>query len=207
MSEVKSKIYLEVVDELRRMIESDGLNPGDKIPSERELSDRLSVGRSSVREALRALELLGLIETRRGEGTFIKDFQEHKLVELLGTFFLQNEKVKKDLAETKQLVELDCLKIMIATAEDGQLEEFQQWAVRTEFDDPGYFAKIASVNRNKLLERIWSIVNTYSKAADVNLVHTDRQSYLELAGLIAARREDEAVSLYRNKIRNMSNSE
>ncbi|MDQ7864958.1 GntR family transcriptional regulator [Peribacillus frigoritolerans] len=69
------------------MIEADSLLPGDKIPSERELSDRFNVGRSSVREALRALELLGLIETRRGEGTFIRDFQEHKLVELLGTFF------------------------------------------------------------------------------------------------------------------------
>lgn len=40
-----------------------------------------------VREALRALELLGLIETRRGEETFIGDFQEHRLVELRETFF------------------------------------------------------------------------------------------------------------------------
>ncbi|MBR8646160.1 FadR family transcriptional regulator [[Brevibacterium] frigoritolerans] len=56
------------------MIEADSLLPGDKIPSERELSDRFNVGRSSVREALRALELLGLIETRRGEGTFIRGF-------------------------------------------------------------------------------------------------------------------------------------
>ena len=44
------------------------------LPSERELSSRLNVGRSSVREALRALELVGLIETRRGEGTFIRNF-------------------------------------------------------------------------------------------------------------------------------------
>lgn len=90
-----SKIYLEVVEKLRNMIEIDGLNPGDKIPSERELSERLSVGRSSVREALRALELLGLIETRRGEGTFIKDFQEHKLVELLGTFFSKTQRLRR----------------------------------------------------------------------------------------------------------------
>ena len=84
-----SKIYLDIVNQLRHMIEQDGLLPGDKIPSERELSDRLQVGRSSVREALRALELLGLIETKRGEGTFIKNFQDHKLVEILGGFFLQ----------------------------------------------------------------------------------------------------------------------
>ena len=52
-------------------MEEDGLVAGDRLPSERELSSRLNVGRSSVREALRALELVGLIETRGGEGTFI----------------------------------------------------------------------------------------------------------------------------------------
>ena len=53
-----SKIYLDVVESLRDMIATEGLLPGDKIPSERELSERLDVGRSSVREALRALELI-----------------------------------------------------------------------------------------------------------------------------------------------------
>ena len=80
----KTKLYLEIVDKIRQMIVRDGLLPGDKLPSERELSERLQVGRSSVREALRALELLGLIETRRGEGTFLRDVRNHQLVEILG---------------------------------------------------------------------------------------------------------------------------
>ncbi|WP_431810888.1 FadR/GntR family transcriptional regulator [Lysinibacillus capsici] len=46
------------------------IQAGEKSPSERVLSERLGVGRSSVREALRSLELLGLIETRHGEGRF-----------------------------------------------------------------------------------------------------------------------------------------
>jgi len=85
------------------MITMDGLKTGDKIPSERELSERLNFGRSSVREALRALELLGLIETRRGEGTFIRDFRGHQLVQLLSTFILQDEKAIRDVYETKKL--------------------------------------------------------------------------------------------------------
>ena len=56
----QSKVYLEIVRKLQRMIEQDKLVPGDKIPSERELSERLNVGRSSVREALRALALLNI---------------------------------------------------------------------------------------------------------------------------------------------------
>lgn len=59
-----SKVYIETFWQIHRMIEEAGLQPGDRLPSERELADRLQVGRSSVREALRALELLGLIETR-----------------------------------------------------------------------------------------------------------------------------------------------
>lgn len=76
-----TKVYIGIVKQLRAMIEHDGLKPGDRLPSERELSERLGVGRSSVREALRALELLGLIETRRGEGTFMRDFRGNQLVQ------------------------------------------------------------------------------------------------------------------------------
>lgn len=196
-----SKIYLEVVEKLRNMIEKDGLNPGDKIPSERELSERLSVGRSSVREALRALELLGLIETRRGEGTFIKDFQEHKLVELLGTFFLQNMKVKKDLAETKQLLELDCIQIILLQASSESLDSFVKWAEQGNFDDQTYFGKLLEVNPNKLLERIWSIVNTYAQAAQVEFIQADLQAYIDLALALKQRQKAQTEYIYRERIR------
>ncbi|MEK3798148.1 GntR family transcriptional regulator [Peribacillus sp. FSL H8-0477] len=199
-----SKIYLEVVEKLRNMIEIDGLNPGDKIPSERELSERLSVGRSSVREALRALELLGLIETRRGEGTFIKDFQEHKLVELLGTFFLQNTKVKKDLAETKQLLELDCIQIILLQASNESLDSFAKWAEQGTFDDQSFFGKLLEMNPNKLLERIWSIVNTYAQAAQVEFIQADLQAYIDLALALRQRQKAQTEQIYLERIRKVS---
>lgn len=193
-----------MVEKLRNMIEIDGLNPGDKIPSERELSERLSVGRSSVREALRALELLGLIETRRGEGTFIKDFQEHKLVELLGTFFLQNTKVKKDLAETKQLLELDCIQIILLQASNESLDSFAKWAEQGTFDDQSFFGKLLEMNPNKLLERIWSIVNTYAQAAQVEFIQADLQAYIDLALALRQRQKAQTEQIYLERIRKVS---
>ena len=86
----KSKAFLNILEEIDQIILQDQLLAGDKLPSERELAERLSVGRSSVREALRALELLDLIETRRGEGTFIKELGSHRLVEILASFFLRD---------------------------------------------------------------------------------------------------------------------
>lgn len=106
-----AKVYIETLEQIRRIIREDGLVAGDKLPSERELSERLQVGRSSVREALRALEFLGIIETRRGEGTYIKDIGNHQLINLLGMFILQDKRAKADLAETKWLIEQLCLQL------------------------------------------------------------------------------------------------
>ncbi|MFS0765288.1 FadR/GntR family transcriptional regulator [Peribacillus phoenicis] len=202
-----SKIYLDVVESLRSMIEADSLLPGDKIPSERELSDRFNVGRSSVREALRALELLGLIETRRGEGTFIRDFQEHKLVELLGTFFLQDKKVQEDLSETKRLIEIDCLRIVafFATAED--IKRLMVWVKADEFHDDEFFLRIAILNRNRLLERIWRIVNSYARTSEMVQGNVKREDYLSLLTYLLERDEEKAIETYLIRIRNMSKDE
>ncbi|WP_285765646.1 GntR family transcriptional regulator [Peribacillus sp. SI8-4] len=202
-----SKIYLDVVESLRRMIEADSLLPGDKIPSERELSDRFNVGRSSVREALRALELLGLIETRRGEGTFIRDFQEHKLVELLGTFFLQDKKVQEDLAETKRLIEIDCLRIVafFATAED--IKRLMGWVKAEDFRDDDFFLRIAILNRNRLLERIWRIINSYARTSEIVQGNVKKEDYLSLLTYLLERDEEKAIETYLIRIRNMSKDE
>jgi GntR family transcriptional repressor for pyruvate dehydrogenase complex len=93
----QSKRYLDIVRDIQDMIRHEKIRPGDRIPSERELAETLQVGRSTIREALRSLELLGLIETRRGEGTFLADHRNHKLVEVLSTFILQDGQSVKDV--------------------------------------------------------------------------------------------------------------
>ena len=61
-----------VLAELQRAIEQGWLVPGDQLPSERELSEQLSVSRSTVREAVQLLEALGVVEIRHGSGTFVR---------------------------------------------------------------------------------------------------------------------------------------
>lgn len=142
--------FLAVIAQIQTMIKTDALCSGDKIPSERELSDRLSIGRSSVREALRALELLGLIETRRGEGTFLRDFKDHQLVPLIGAFLFDQDQKKKDVQEVKAILELGCLALLAKknnlTSRDQQLS----------FDH--YMEKAD----NRLLENIWMIISDYA---------------------------------------------
>lgn len=146
-------------------MEGDGLKAGDRLPSERELSARLNVGRSSVREALRALELVGLIETRRGEGTFVKHFYENGLVQLIATFLLQDEKTRQDLLQVKMLLERDILSLLLGKTEE-QLLPLSELLSSNETSlllfHQAFFKQAVELTDNHLLYRIWLIVSEYA---------------------------------------------
>ncbi|WP_332629076.1 FadR/GntR family transcriptional regulator [Halalkalibacter flavus] len=175
MSSEQPKVYLEVIKQINNIINEDQLASGDKLPSERELSDRLDVGRSSVREALRALELLDLIETRRGEGTYIKAFGSYRLVEILLSFLLKDENARKDLTETRRIVELEALKLACERITDEAVNQLQklvnqakeEWAhgdLPVE-EDYLFHKTIVEASHNRLLLNLWVSLVEYNKVA------------------------------------------
>lgn len=196
-SQKDTKIYVEIVKELRLMIERKNLKPGDKLPSERELSERLNVGRSSVREALRALELLGLIETRRGEGTYIRDYGGHQLVQLLSTFILQDENAKRDIIETKYLIELDCLWLNLHKSSDEQLQELKNWAETAHYTDDDFFLKVVRFTENHLFLRMWIILKDYYNSLHLDPIIPLKQEYVQLVEMLLTREETMVRNAYR----------
>ncbi|MDQ0214985.1 DNA-binding FadR family transcriptional regulator [Oikeobacillus pervagus] len=197
--------FVEIVDQIRLMISTDGLVSGDRLPSERELSERLNVGRSSVREALRALELLGLIETRRGEGTFVKEFRDHRLVELLSTFILQDERTKRDVQSTKQIVELGSFFLILKNKNLSWhldiLEESVQNETWTEMD---FFSYLLDLANNQLLKKIWYIITDYAQSIQKqDRLLLNKSYFLELIGAFKTRNLAEVYEKY-YKIQNLS---
>jgi GntR family transcriptional regulator, transcriptional repressor for pyruvate dehydrogenase complex len=191
-----SKLYIEVVKQLREMISEDGLKPGDKIPSERELSERLKVGRSSVREALRALELLGLIETRRGEGTFIKDFHENQLVKLVSTFILQDDKSKQDVIDTMHLIEMDGLRQLFKN-KDAKHLDLIKWAEKDLLNDDEFFYQIIEKSGNHLLLKIWLILRDYHHSLYFEKDKDYKTAFQKLLHAIHADNEQMTLLAYR----------
>jgi len=167
-----SKVYVEILQQLYRIIEEDGLSAGDKIPSERELAERLNAGRSSVREALRSLEFLGIIETRRGEGTYLKEFGDHQLIGLLGMFILQEKRAKEDLAETKWLIEEMCLSLACKRRTEEHVQELEQLLTKP-LSYETFFQWVVKAGNNYLLERIWRVLNDFyqSQHGTITLPH------------------------------------
>lgn len=62
-----------VLEQIQKLIAEGQLRPGDRLPSETELAERLAVGRSSIREAMRVLQLVGVVEVVQGRGTFVRE--------------------------------------------------------------------------------------------------------------------------------------
>lgn len=66
-------IYEQIIDEIKRMIVRGELNPGDKLPSQRDMARLIEVNPNTIQRAYREMEILELVETKRGMGTFVKE--------------------------------------------------------------------------------------------------------------------------------------
>jgi len=191
-------MYLEIVERLKEIIDQNNLGPGDKLPSERDLAGKLNAGRSSVREALRSLELLGLIETRRGEGTFIADVNNHRLVEILSSFILQSERAKNDVTETKELVEIMAIYSLIRKKKPIETDQLLQ---QLEEDDEAFFERLLMMTDNFLLLRLWRIVSNYEKSLKLKQKKADVEVYENLLKAIDEGDWNRALELYMQNIR------
>lgn len=170
-----SKVYLEIIKEIDQIIVKDNLKVGNKLPSERELSERLGVGRSSVREALRALELLDVIETKRGEGTYIKHPSSPRLIEIIVGFILRDENAKRDLTETRKIVELEALSLACERMDERHLHRLKEIieSSKKEWEygdfpveqDYLFHKTIVEACQNKLLFNLWVPLVEYNKLA------------------------------------------
>lgn len=191
-------------------MEEDGLVAGDRLPSERELSSRLNVGRSSVREALRALELVGLIETRRGEGTFIRNFYDNGLVQLIAPFLLQDEKTIRDLLQTKRLLEKDMIRLVCNLPKETfskVLSKLHQVLEENESSIPmlhqTFFKTIIEQFDNYLLYRIWMIVNDYVATLSCEISGDSIEIYRKLYAALKEKQKNDALKIYDELVENI----
>jgi GntR family transcriptional repressor for pyruvate dehydrogenase complex len=101
----KIRIHEEVFSQLRELIGAGRFKAGDQLPSERELAETFQVSRTSVREALRALETRGLIVSRTGAGNFVAGRPVESLVAPLARLLIDEKRALADVFEMRKLIE------------------------------------------------------------------------------------------------------
>jgi GntR family transcriptional regulator, transcriptional repressor for pyruvate dehydrogenase complex len=100
----RNRVYEEVAKQIERLILKK-LRPGDRLPSERELADMLRVSRGSIRDAIRSLELLGLVEARQGTGTIVRESSTESLANPFATALKRRKELVSELLDFRKMLE------------------------------------------------------------------------------------------------------
>lgn len=156
----------EVVRRLIDAILTQRMSPGDRLPSERKLAEMLGVGRSVVREALKPLSILGLVEVRQGDGTYLTSPDSGLLVRAIEWGLLLGTHEALDLVEARCHLEEVVAELAASRRNDRHVEELyalltQMKASQDDIEqfvtaDMAFHAKLAEASGNGTIQRIMS---------------------------------------------------
>jgi len=173
------KVYEKVIEQIKDMIYNGELRRGDKLPSERTLKKQLGVSRASIREAFSALEMIGLIESRPGKGTFIKEQADKNLLEPLSLVLLLEDNVASELLEVRKVVETDCVRLAAKRIDEEELEFLRsvldKMKGKTGFEeesielDRDFHYSVARAAQNKVL---YYLMTSIMDALDFHIKYT-----------------------------------
>ena len=183
------KIYEAIMDQIKEAVKNGELKRGDKLPSERELSEKLEVSRASVREALKALEMLGLIESRHGEGNFIKTNFEDSLLEPLSIIFLLMGSKNEEIIQLRKIIEPEAAAMAAKNITEDELAEIYELMDEMENTtdrkvcvdlDKKFHYKIVKASGNNLISSImFSVSSLIEKYIDSSHINDDNKTIIE----------------------------
>jgi GntR family transcriptional repressor for pyruvate dehydrogenase complex len=117
----KSALAEAIAARLLSLIRERELHPGDRLPPERELAAMLGVSRPSLREALRALSIMNVIEMRQGDGTYISSLDPGLLVEPIAFIFSLDDSTFLQLFEARKIVEVGLVELAARRITDEEI--------------------------------------------------------------------------------------
>ena len=168
----RSRLYEEIAEQIKRAIRSGELKPGDRLPSERELSETFDVGRPAIREALRSLSAMDLIEVNMGKkGSVVKETDVTRYMsairEQLSWLLKTDKKGLHELWEVRKYIELGIAHSASAHAtkkEIKQLELLLREMAASSNDLHKYFQlavefheTLALASKNKTFYIVWGM--------------------------------------------------
>lgn len=126
MEELHKKSYHKVIDYIKNQIRDGKLVTGGKLPTERDLSEILGVSRNSVREAMRSLEIIGVVTSHQGAGNYLTGNFESSLVESLSMMFLLGQLDYRQISQLRRGLELQALMLAIDHISDQEIAELTE---------------------------------------------------------------------------------
>lgn len=163
------------------------LRPGDKLPTETELAESLGVGRNSIREAIKILVYLGVLEIRRAEGTFVcEGFTESMIDPMIYGIILDTSDSYENLMELREMMEVGVMQIAMEKYTEEEIKGLKVILDRMEREiskgpenveevfkaDNEFHNAISMMGENPLIDKINRVAKTLTHAIRFNTVKT-----------------------------------
>ncbi len=179
----KNKVYEEVARQIERLILKK-LKPGDKLPSERELAEMLQVSRSSIRDAIRGLELRGVVEPRQGAGTIVREASADSVVNPFAHALKRRREMVSELLDFRKMLEPPLAARAATHASADEISEMEEILQRQEAklsrgettigEDAEFHYAVALASGNSVVLKVLDIV--------MDLLRDTRERSLQVEG-------------------------
>jgi GntR family transcriptional repressor for pyruvate dehydrogenase complex len=178
----KESIRTQVFERLRDQVVARNWPPGSKLPSENQLSLDMGVSRASVREGIQQLSALGLVDTRQGEGSFVRDFSSEIYLNALLPLLALDETAVFHVLEYRKVMEKGTVSLVVEKAGEDDIKRLEEaYAVMVRHkDDVAEFAKadlgfhlaLAEASGNPIIAKINLIIRHILSVSMENIVRT-----------------------------------
>ena len=202
----RQKIYETIVEQMCNMIDSGTWAPGERLPSERELTLMLKVGRTSVREALRILEAMGYIDIRPGDGSYVRAnvLYTTNLKKMLNV--VQEDDLFNEMMEARELMDTQIAYLAAENATAEEIDELEAIIDRQESaiqaglsgveENIEFHLRLTEITGNRVLVEMQRFLFTIAHAGiqDLYMIHgLPQESIRQHREIVAAVREHDAV--------------
>ncbi len=163
-----NKAYLKVIRYIRQQLVSGLLGIGNKLPTERELSERLGLSRNSIREALRTMDNMGLVSSRQGSGNYLTGNIEKSFSESLSMMVLAKQVDYIEMSQLRRAIEMQSLLLAMGRITEGELAHIEELLLKMEgsrkIDEPAldkeFHYAIVAASGNELMINIMQALST-----------------------------------------------
>lgn len=163
----KKRSSEQIVDYVLQQLAEKKLQPGDRLPTEKEFSELIGVSRIPLREAMSALSILGIVDTRQGSGTYIRAYEPQMLAKVMYMYSLLDTISMEELFEVRSFIEAEAARLAAEQATDDDILALRSalsrgdQALRGDLDGGSTFAAfndfhqhIVRCSHNKFLRQI-----------------------------------------------------
>ncbi len=203
----RNKVYAEVARQIEGLILKK-LHPGDKLPPERELAEMFSVSRSSIRDAIRSLELMGLVEPRQGAGTVVCEMSASSLFNPASTVPVRQRELISELLDFRIMIEPPLAARAATNAGPEEIAELEEILRRQEDkvhrgeitveEDSEFHYNIAMASGNSVVLKVLDVLMDLLRETRERSLQMDGRSQRSLAGhkriLAAIKRHDASAA-------------